>query len=606
MSASHLVIGTAGHIDHGKTSLVRALTGVDLDSAPEERARGITISLGFTHLRLPSGRVAAFVDVPGHERLVRTMISGASGLDAVMLCVAAPEGVMPQTREHLDILNLMGITQGFVVLTMCDLVDADTIAFARMEIEDITAGTFLEGHPVLETVAGDAPAGLEQVIATIDAIADQPRAAEGPFRLPIDRAFIQKGFGTVATGTARAGAIQDGAEVRIEPVGIKARIRGMQVHGEAVKQTQAGFRTAINLAGIERDDLSRGMVIVSEMGASPASILDVQLHILPTAPSIESGTRVRLLVDTAEVMAVLDVIGAAYVEPGRTAWAQLRTETPIVAMPQDRFVLRRESPVETLGGGTILDPWAPRARKKRHADITAELEALHGGDTTIFLKRAGPQGLGREARRQRGVTADTLLGDRAIHSDWMDHFRNAVIEQLTEWHKAHPLVPGAPRQALHIGSLSALDDRAFFALLATLETEGAVVLAGPRIRLESFSVQLDPAQRTARDALEQALRQAGLTGLKYAETVTADGDLLHMLLGTQRAERIGAQVVHKALVDAMVSDVRQHLAAQGQLKPADFKALTNLSRKYAIPMLEWLDAKKVTQRRGDSRFAANK
>jgi selenocysteine-specific elongation factor len=605
VAVSHLIVGTAGHIDHGKTSLVRALTGVDLDQLPEERARGITIALGFTHLALPSGRVAAFVDVPGHERLVRTMIAGASGLDAVILCVAAPEGVMPQTREHLHILDLVGVQRGFVALTMCDLADADTIELAQMEIEDVVAGTFLEGQPIRQTAAGSQPIGLEEVVEALDCIAITDRATDGVFRLPVDRAFIQKGFGTVVTGTARAGTIRDGADVRIEPIGMKARIRGMQVHGASVKQTRAGLRTAINLAGIEREDLARGMVIVAEPGVVPASVIDARLRILPSAPVLESAARVRLLVGTAEVMAVTEVIGADRILPGGEGWVQLRTETPIVALPQDRFVLRRQSPVETLGGGTVLDPWAPRARKKRHAAVAAELEALASGDMQVFLSRAGPGGLSRHVAAVRGATDGVHLGDQVIHPHHVQRFEDTLTQRLDTWHAAHPLTPGAPRRELHTGPLSVLDERAFGSLLTRMNDAGTVVLDGPRIRLASFVVQLDSSQAAAQAVLEQSLKNAGLAGLKYTETVAAHGDLLHLLLSANTAVRIGAHVVHRKGVDRMVQAVRDHLDSHGQLKPADFKALTQLSRKHAIPLLEWLDSQRITVRRGDARFAAD-
>ncbi len=605
MSGSHLIVGTAGHIDHGKTSLIRALTGVDLDRLPEERARGITIALGFTHLTLPSGRIASFVDVPGHERLVRTMIAGASGLDAVMLCVAAPEGVMPQTKEHLDILNLVGIQAGFIALTMCDLVDEDTIELARMELEDVVSGTFLEGKPILQTVAGTNPTGLEGVMQALDDIAEQQRPTQGRFRLPVDRAFIQKGFGTVVTGTARAGTIRDGTDVRIEPIGLKARIRGMQVHGNPVTQTQAGLRTAINLAGIERDDLARGMVVIEEPSLAPASIIDVHLQLLDSAPLLQTRTRARLLVGTAEVMAVVEIIDDDLVTPGDETWAQLRTEEPIVAMPGDRFILRRESPVETLGGGTILDPWAPRARKKRHSAIAQELTALRAGNTDILLSRAGAQGMDLPTAITRQVSGGVRLGDRTYHPQWIARFTDSLTTQLQAWHEAHPLKHGAPRRELHNGTIDVLDERAFADLLGQLHDAAVVVLDGPRIRLPTFCVKLDAGQATQQKALESELCAAGLTGQKYSEVATAHNELLHLLIDSGKVERLGPHIIHSSCLNEMVAAVRAHLNQHEQLKPADFKALTNLSRKHAIPMLEWLDTQRVTIRRGDSRFAGD-
>ncbi len=605
MSGTHLIVGTAGHIDHGKTTLIRALTGVDLDRLPEERARGITIALGFTHLDLASGRVASFVDVPGHERLVRTMIAGATGLDAVMLCVAAPEGVMPQTREHLDILELLGVKRGLVVITMCDLVDHETLELAQLDIEDVVAGTFLEGAPILATAAGEAPKGIDEVRAAIDKMEPTERSGEGIFRLPIDRAFIQRGFGTVVTGTARAGTLEDGTEVSIHPIGLKARVRGLQVHSSPVQATHAGLRTAINLAGIERDDLARGMVVVSDPEIAAASILDTRLQMLKSAPMLESGSRVRLLVGTAEVMAVAEVVGQEHLLPGETAWVQLRTDQPISAFPTDRFILRRESPVETLGGGEILDPWAPRARRKNHPRIADELGALDGGDTRVFLARAGLAGLDAACARRRGIEGGVLLGDRLLHPDAVTELASHIQTQLKAWHQAHPLAPGAPRRELTAGALQALTERSWGDLFQQLHDEGVIVLEGPRMRLADFEIVLDPAQEAARTELMAALKGAQLEGLKYADTVTAHPDLLHLLLGDGTAVRVGDQILSGPALTVLVQQVRDFLVAETRMLPADFKAMTGLSRRHAIPLLEWLDGAKVTTRSGDGRIAGS-
>jgi len=601
---THLIVGTAGHIDHGKTTLVRTLTGIDLDRLPEERARGITIALGFTHLSLPSGRIAAFVDVPGHERLVRTMIAGATGLDAVILCIAAPEGVMPQTREHLSILKLLGVKRGFVVLTMCDLVDEETVELAKLDIEDVVEGTFLQGQPILATSAGKSPEGVEAVIQALDDITPQERPSDGIFRMPIDRAFIQRGFGTVVTGTARAGALKDGEEISIHPIGLKARVRGLQVHGDAVKQTHAGLRTAINLAGIERDDLARGMVVVADPDLQPASILDCRIQLLQSAPPLEPGTRVRLLVGTAEVMAVTDILDAEVLLPGTTSWVQLRTEQPISAFPSDRFILRRESPVETLGGGEILDPWAPRSRRKHHRRITEELCALAAGDTTVFLGRAGLGGLVAKEAKRRGIDTGIPLGDRIVHPDAYAELQAAIQSELQAWHAAHPLAPGAPRRALTAGALQALPERSWVDLFQRLHDDNVVVLDGPRVRLADFSVVLDPAQQAARDALTAALTAAELKGLKYAEVVANHPELLHLLIGDGVALRVSDQVLLSATLSQLKTDVLSFLSEHGQMLPSDFKELTGLSRRHAIPLLEWLDATKVTTRSGNARIPA--
>lgn len=610
----HRIIGTAGHIDHGKTSLIRALTGVDLDASPEEKARGITISLGFTHKRLPSGRQASFIDVPGHERLVRTMIAGATGLDAVMLCVSAVEGVMPQTREHLAILGLLGIERGLVALTMTDLADPDTLALARMDVEEAVAGTFLEGAPILETSAGPEPTGLDALLLALDDLAPRAAAQEGPFRLPVDRAFVRRGFGTVVTGTARSGALSDGEEVEVLPAGIRCRVRGIQVHGERWSGTRAGLRTALNLSGVERDDLERGMVVVRPGSLVAGSVVDARYQHLPGAPLLEDGDRVRILVGTAEEMAVVTVIGlegdraeeaadpgALAVFGGEVAWLQLRLDGPIVTLPGDRFVLRRESPVETLGGGLILDPWAPRARRRDRLATREALRALHGGDRMVLLERAGDAGLDAAGLVARQVRGGVELGDRHLHPARVRLLEATLLAALSAWHRARPLLPGAPRRELHGAELPQLSERAFDALVAGLAASGQVALEGPRLRLPDFQVTLDAGQRARTAAIEAELQAAGLEGPKAGELLAREPDLVFLLLEAGTAVRVGEHILHAAALTGLEAAVLAFFAGHEELSPVDFKELTGLSRKHAIPLLEWLDARRITLRRGDGR-----
>jgi len=603
----HLVIGTAGHIDHGKTSLVRALTGDDLDRLPEERARGITIALGFTHLRLPDGRAAAFVDVPGHERLVRTMIAGATGLDAALLCVSAVDGVMPQTREHLAILDLLGLRAGVVALTMSDLVDEETLELAQLDVEELVEGTFLEGAPVVPTVAGDQPRGIEALVAALAALPAVARDADGPLRLPIDRAFVRQGFGTVITGTLRSGALSDGDEVEILPEGTRARVRGLQVHGRAVEVAEPGQRTAANLAGVERDDLARGSVVAHPGTLPPASILDATLHALPDAPPLDQGARVRLLAGTAEVMAVLSILSADgvvdpdHLEPGARHRVQLRTEAPIVVLPGDRIIVRRESPVSTLGGGRVLDPWAPRARRRDHARIDAEVAALEAGDTRVLLRRAGDAGLSPAAARLRGVSGGVPLGDTVLDPARVAALEAGLLAALDAFHAERPLAPGAPRRELHRPPVGHLPQRAYDALLDRLVASGAVTLDGPRMRRPDFAVRLTDDQRRRSEALEAELRAAGLEGPKAADLLAREPELTHLHLEAGRFVRVADKLLHRARLDAVVASVRAWFADHDALSATDFKALTGLSRKHAIPLLEWLDAQRVTTRDGDAR-----
>lgn len=601
MPSAPLIIGTAGHIDHGKTSMVRTLTGVNLDSLPEEQQRGITISLGFTHLELGDERRAAFVDVPGHEKLIRTMIAGATGLDAVVLCVAANEGVMPQTREHLDILGLLGLERGIIALTKCDLVDEEMLELAMLDVEEAVEGTFLEGAPVVCTAVGEQPQGLDELREHIRSLMATERATDGWFRLPIDRAFVQKGFGTVVTGTARGGRLQDGSAVWIQPLGIPSRVRGLQVHGKEVTEAQAGQRTAVNLAGIERDDLARGMVVLDNPDIAPASVIDTRLRMLNQAATISSGSHVRLLVGTAEVLAVADVLDGDELTPGSNHWVQLRTETPIVALPGDRFIIRRESPLETLGGGSILDPWARRARKKHHVQMCKELRALDEGDPSMLLQRAGPAGLTPQQAQVRQITAGVQLGDRVLHKNHVEALATHLDKALSTWHKAHPLEPGAPRRSLHAGALAALTEKSFDAFIAHQVDAGTIATEGPRCRLTDFSVELDAEQAAARDAMAAELLSATYEGCLFADLISDETQMLQLLIDSGQAVRVGDRVVHAQILDQLIVSVDAFFKGNSELSPAAFKEITGLSRRTAIPLLEWLDANGITRREGNAR-----
>lgn len=605
-----LVIGTAGHIDHGKTSLVRALTGVDLDRLPEERERGITIALGFTHLSLPNGRNAALVDVPGHERLVRTMISGATGLDAALLCVSAVDGVMPQTREHLAILDLLGVQAGVVVLTMSDLVDEETLELAQLDVEELVEGTFLEGAPVCVTAAGPELRGIDDLRQTLANLEIHGREGAGPLRLPVDRAFVRAGFGTVVTGTLRSGRLEDGDEVELLPEGLRCRVRGVQVHGEPVAHATVGQRTAANLAGIERDDLHRGMVVCHPGVLPPCSILDAHLTTLAGAPPLQAESRVRLLVGTAEVLAVVTLIateGGALapdqLEEGSRAFIQLRTEAPIVAMPGDRFIARRESPVETLGGGVLLDPWARRVRRRDSAPAAAALRRLHAGDRAVFLERAGDLGLPPAQAGLRSVpeSAAVVLAETWLHPTVVSRLEERLLAGLADAHAERPLSLGVSRRELHRPPLGHLPARLYDALVERLVDRGEIVIEGPRMRLPTFSVQLSPAQQARSQHLENTVRDAGLEGPKAGDLLKSDPELIHLLTEAGALVRVADKLLHREPLAALVETVRSWLTQNGEMGATDFKALTGLSRKHAIPLLEWLDSEKVTMRQGDTR-----
>lgn len=603
---SGLILGTAGHVDHGKTSLVRALTGHDLDALPEEQERGITIVLGFVGAEI-SGRQVSFVDVPGHESLVRTMVAGAAGIDAVLLCVSAVDGVMPQTIEHLGICDSLGITQGLVVLTMADQVDAELLELAEHDVADLVKGTFLAGAPCIP-VSSLTGTGLDALRAAIGTLNAQARPQSGPFRLSIDRVFSRPGFGTVVTGTAASGTARTDATLWALPADDKVRIRGMQVHNDAVDHVVSGQRVAINLAGVDRSTVRRGVTLASR--PLPCTrVVDVSVAPLPRAPALADGDPVRVLLGTSEAMGHIHLMGERdSLSAKRTSFAQLRLDTPLVCLPGDRFVLRRPSPEVSLAGGQVLDPWAPRLKRKERRTQGLALARLAAGDRRVLLERAGENGLSDCDANQRGVaTLGILLGDRRLASSQVGRLEGRLLEALAAFHQDNPLVLGAQRRALHGAALAHLSDRAFEALVVRLVDAGLATVSGPVVRLNSFSVALNDAQTALTQAIVTHLRAAKLDGMKLDALVEVLPDpdtvpLLHLLQKTGRVAQIASLGWYsQGVLDTLVTDVRVWFASHSRLDAQAFKQLTGQSRRTAIPLLEWLDARGITVRQGDAR-----
>ncbi len=596
---SSIIIGTAGHIDHGKTSLVKHLTGVDLDRSPEEKERGITISLGFTHLDLPSGKRASFVDVPGHEKLVRTMISGATGLDAVLLCISAVEGVMPQTREHLAILNLLGIKHGMIAMTMTDVADAELMELAEMDIEDLVEGTFLEGAPILKTASGNKPSGHAELIQKIDALPVIKQNVLGPFRLPVDRVFIQKGFGTIVTGTARDGLITNGMDIELSPGGHKGRIRGIQVHGEQVDEAKPGQRVAINLAGIHHEQLKRGAVVMPNDTIPAASIFDCDYTHLENAPPIKDGSRVRFLSGSSEVLARITIIDSDEIASKRETYIQLRLEQPLTVLPGDRYVLRRESPLQTLGGGTIHDPWASKIRKRDKELALESLMEIGSGNKNKLLSRKGRAGATKKICRIWGVEG-IQLDDRCYSEAVISEFCGQVLENLDEWHSLNPLLQGIQVKALHNRSLPHLSSRGFEGIMQIMIQKKAVEVSGSNIHKTGFKIILTDEQTKQCEEIIEQVYASKWTGVEKKKIL--QNDLLQLLLDQEKLLRIQSLILHPAQISTLKGFITDFFKTKPIMEPTDFKEISDLSRKYAIPMLEWFDQQGFTRRKGNGRI----
>ncbi len=630
MSARHVVVGTAGHIDHGKTSLVKALTGIDTDRLPEEKARGITIDLGFAFLEEPEGLIIEIVDVPGHERFVKNMLAGVGGIDLALLVIAADEGVMPQTREHLAICSLLHIRAGLVALTKVDMVESDWLELVNDDVSRLVRGTFLESAPVLP-VSSKTGQGLGELQAALGAAAAMVpgRATDQLARLPIDRVFTIKGFGTVVTGTLRAGQVRVDDRVEVFPGGAQAKIRGLQVHGRSVEQAVAGQRTAVNLQGLERAAIDRGDVLGLAGSLVASSLVDGSLELLEDAPRpLKSRDRIRFHTGTAEVMARVLLLDRAELAPGESAFVRVRLEQPVVAMPGDRFVVRSYSPVVTIGGGTLLDIAPPRVRRKAPA-LVAHLELLaSGSDEAVVEEHArqagvagtrmaslsGRVGVGPARLRamldglQREGRLLVVDRDWYLHPESLARLRSLVVSALEQFHRANPLRPGMSREELR-GRAGAADEKVFAYLLGALQTEGVLVVERDKVRLAAHEIRLSAAQQRALEQVEQDFLKAGAAPPSPEEALGRAGlpggeehELFQVLLDGRRLVRVKESLFfHAAALEAIQEKLVTLLKERKDIGPADIKDLLGISRKYAIPLLEYFDGRRVTARVGERR-----
>jgi selenocysteine-specific elongation factor len=626
-----VIVGTAGHIDHGKTALVKALTGIDADRLEEEKRRGITIDIGFAHLELalPDGETLrlGFVDVPGHERFVRNMLAGVGGIDLVLLVIAADESIKPQTREHFDICRLLSVRRGIGVLTKSDLVDRETLDVVRLEVEEFLRHSFLDSaHSPLVAVSALTGAGLEELTQALVQVAAEVPAKDSTAlaRLPIDRVFTMRGFGVVVTGTLVSGTIHKEDELEVFPIARRARVRGVQVHGQTAEQAMAGERTALNLTGVTMQELARGMVLAPPSTFRSSSRIDVSLSLLPSAKALKDRARVHLHAHTFETIARIALFGKEQVPPGETALAQLHLAEPGLLLPGDRFIMRQFSPVITIGGGIVLDT----APIRRMPGLEAFLNVLSGGDAEAILQariaRRNHDGIalaeliaetGWTMRAIEANLAEPLrqgkiirLPERYLHAPAMEELKLVAMREVANFHKENPLVAGISKQELR-DHLQAPSD-VFAAMLETLVHEKKLEVGGEIVHLPGRGVVMRDEEAESKRVIENAFSSAGLK-------VPALKDVLAGLkVDKIRAQKIVTLLLRDKVLIKISEDLVFHRDALGDLRKrlslekarsskidvARFKDLTGVSRKYAIPLLEYLDREHVTRRVGDERL----
>jgi selenocysteine-specific elongation factor len=624
-----VIVGTAGHIDHGKTSLVKALTGIDADRLEEEKRRGITIDIGFAHFELPApdgGRIRlGFVDVPGHERFVRNMLAGVGGIDIVLLVIAADEGIKPQTREHFDICRLLAIRRGITVLTKSDMVDAETLDVVRLEIEDYVRGSFLDlAQSPIVAVSSLTGAGLDALKSALAQVASEvaEKNSAALACLPIDRVFTMKGFGTVVTGTLVAGTIRKEEELEVFPVGRRVRVRGVQVHGSPAEAAVAGQRTALNLAGLSTDDLARGMTLATADTFRSTSRVDVLLSLLPSAKPFKDGARVHFHAYTKETIGEVHLYGAKQLKPGGEAYAQLRLAEPMLLLPWDRFIMRQFSPVVTNGGGVVLDA-SPATRRQRADDAIAFLKIMQNGSPEQVLSarvaRRGAIGLRlvdvpAEMNIWPADAAKVAAAAGLVHSNQVlvvpaafAETKTNVLQTLKTFHDGNPLVAGMSKEELR--DRVNLGPEVFYSVLGKLAEEKKLEIAGELVHLSGRGVVMKDEETESKKTIEQAFVSAGLkvpslkevlAGLKV-DKIRAQ-KIVTLLLRDKVLIKISDELVFH---QSALMDLRRKIAALKTSTPkidvARFKDMTGVSRKYAIPLLEYLDRERVTRRVGDER-----
>ncbi len=633
MAEKHIILGTAGHVDHGKTTLVKALTGTDTDRLAEEKKRGITIELGFAHLSLPSGQMLGVIDVPGHERFIKNMVAGAGGIDLVLLLVAADEGVMPQTREHFDVCRLLGVERGLVVISKIDTVDDELLELVTEEVAELVAGSFLEEAPVIPVSATNG-AGLDVLLAALDEMAATvvERPDSGAFRLPVDRAFVIKGFGTVITGTVLSGALGLGDAVTLSPSGLTSRVRSLQAYGEEREQVFAGERAAINLHGLEKSEIERGEILARPETVVPTSMVDVfYTHLSSATSPLPARSKMLIHSGTAALMGTVVVLNGLELAPGTSAFVQVRLENPTVIVYGDRVVMRSFARRETVGGGLVINPCPAKHRLKEYMTLQPDFERLRVGTSgdvvSILVKQAGFAGLRLSdlkaflnySGKALAKVVDELLARREIvrfdnerqlfiTGELFEDLAEKILAMVIDYHQREPLREGMAKE--EVRSRLGLSAPLFHALLQRLVKNTRLVVDKDLVRTPDHRVKLAVDVDKLKKQLIALYKKAGLSFPDYsslAKNLLAEDEDIRSLMTILVKEGILLKVRDGIFItpehyERMRSEVVSFLKENGTMTTQEFKAKINLSRKYVIPLFEYLDQCKVTARKGEARI----
>ena len=627
-----IILGTAGHVDHGKTAFIKAVTGIDTDRLKEEKLRGITIELGFASIDLPSGQHLGIVDVPGHEKFVKNMVAGATGIDIVAMVIAADEGVMPQTREHMEICTLLGIQHGLVVLTKTDLVDEEWLELVIEDINEFTRETFLENKPVLpvSSVTGQ---GIPEFIKTIDELSAMipSRSVNTLFRLPVDRVFSMKGFGTVITGTLISGCVRTGDSVMIYPSGITSKVRGIQVHNQSVRIAEAGMRTAINFQGLEKAFVQRGEVLSSPEALKLSFMLDVSVHFLETNKKpIKNRTLIRFHTGTSEILGYIVLLDKDELIPGETNVAQIRLDSPVAIVKDDKFVIRSYSPVRTIGGGQILNP-LPKKHKRFEKSIFEGLKALVNRPPeqiiAYHVDNAGYQGVSfsdlkimtNTPEKQLDKALQKLMSiktvrciDREnriyIHKNCFDQLNKKVSFFLENYHRTNPLKAGMPKEELK-SRLPSAGSKLFNLMLDMMKKNEKIVSEEDTVRLSSHTVFLGGDQAEVKEKILSTYFKNGLCPPYFkdlSKTLDIDAkkakDVFMLLIEEGLIIKTKEELYfHAEVVNNLKKKLVDFLLTHGEITTPQFKEMTGTTRKYLIPLIEYFDSKNITIRIGDIR-----